>query len=523
MEEKKVSLFSKLKSGFLGTKKSIIAMTMMTLGSVFALSIATLAWFFTASGSSASIKSFAGDMDVLIDKITAYKYVYPYHRNSNEFIDYESTGKVKSFIVEDSSIELEGSLSNSVTIALGVNSNQPYATAANDANIGPTKVHYEASQDFKYYLLGNNIFNGDDANPWSTLNSTAFARREPPIVGEPVSVTNVLVSAGSEFLLFDASTVDNGNCDYFTYTSITPETNKVARFQLLESNRIKCLQSGIYQFDYRIDNSDNKFLDITFVSRGDNAIFGTNLIDPTKITIDYAGANYSNYENVEAEDLENITDINSLIPYAVQEQKTMVVIDVQLQYQNKNPIDAGLKLMREADDAKSVYRFTDKYSTTDSYTYLGYVNENQRNPLRASDFYAFYFEFAKEENKFADGETAWNHFHAMKTDDEADNTPLFAKFSSDPTYIDNFDCTLNPKTNSDSTLIPGSSSNNIYHCYIVIDYDYEYMRFFIDQDRLGLTYLLDRDFGFYYTAVQHSEAAPNQGSSSNPSSSSGGA
>lgn len=514
MEEKKVSLFSKLKKRFLGSKKSIIPMTLLTIGSVFALSTATFAWFFTATGNNARIQSFAGDLDVTIDKVTAYKYVYPYHRNSNEFVDYESAGTIKSYVVEDSSIPLDGTLSNSVTIALGVNSTQPYATSSSDANIGPTKVHYETSQDFKYYLLGNDVFNGDAANPWSTLNSTTFARREAPVVGTPVSVTNILVSAGAEFVLFDASTVSGANCDYFTYTSITPETNKVSRFQLLESNRIKCLKSGIYQFDYRIDSSSNKFLDITLISRGDSAIFGTNLIDPTKITIDYAGGNYETYENIDASDLENITDVNSLIPYAVQEQKTMVVVDVQLQYQNKNPIDAGLELIRDGDDAKSIYNFTNKYSTTDPYTYLGYQDDSHRNPLRASDFYAFYFEFAKEENAYTSATAAWNHFHEMKTNDQVNSTPLFAKFSNDPTYIDNFDCTLHPKTINDSTLVPGSSTNNVYHCYIVIDYDYEYMRFFVEQNRLGITYLLDRDFGFYYTAVQHIEGAPSQSSSS---------
>ena len=514
MEEKKVSLFSKIKNRFLDTRKSVIAMTLMTIGNVFALSAATFAWFYISTANKAKIETFAGDLGVSIDKITAYKYVYPYHRNSNEFVDYESTGTVKSYIVEDSSITLEGTLSNSVTIALGATNSQPYATLANDANIGPTKIHYETSQDFTYYLLGNSIFNGDASNPWSTLNSKTFARREAPEVGVNVSVGNVLVSAGSEFVLFDASTVSNGNCIYFTYDSITPETNKVSRFQLLESNRIKCLKSGIYQFDYRVDSSDNQFLDITLVSRGDNAIFGTNLIDPTKITIDYAGANYSTYENVTSEDLENITDVNSLIPYAVQEQKTMVVIDVELQYQNKNPIDVGLKLIRESADEKSVYNFTNKYNSTDEYTYKGYVDDSHRNPLRASDFYAFYFEFAKEENTYASGQAAWNHFHEMKTNDQVNSVPQFAKFSNDPTYQDNFDCTLHPKTNSDSTLIPGSSSNNVYHCYIVIDYDYEYMQFFIEQNRLGLTYLLDRDFGFYYTAMQHAIGAPAQNSSS---------
>ena len=70
------------------------------------------------------------------------------------------------------------------------------------------------------------------------------------------------------------------------------------------------------------------------------------------------------------------------------------------------------------------------------------------------------------------------------------------------------DCTLRPKTNSDSTLVPVSANSQTYHCYIAIDYDYERMQFFVNQDRVGKTYLLDRDFGFYFSAEEYLEPAP---------------
>lgn len=504
MKEVKSNNLPKTRKPFFTSKKKTIAMLTFTIGNLFALSAATFAWFAISSQTASTIQTFAGDMDISIDKITAYKYVYPYHRNSNQFVDYDGVGKVKGYVVDDASITLEGTLSNTVTIALSTNASQAYATSESDANIGPTKVHYETSQDFKYYLLGNAVFNGDSANPWSTLNATTFASREAPTVDTPVSVENILVSAGSEFVLFDANTINNNTCSYFVYDSITPESGKVSRFQLLDTNRIKCLKSGIYRFDYRVNNSGDKFLDITLTSRSDDALIGTNMIDPTKITIDYRGSvDTTTYPTVE-----------SYLPVAIQSQMTMVVIDVQLTYTNKNKVDAGVKIVREAQSATSVYGFTNKYSTTDAYSYLGYVDDSHRNPLRASDFYAFYFEFAKEANAYADAETAWNAFHAMRTDDQVSTEYKFTKFQNDTSYDSYIDCTLNPKTNNDDTVIPGSATNNVYHCYIAIDYDYEYMRFFIEQNRLGKTYLLDRDFGFYYTAVQHSDAAPAQSSSS---------
>lgn len=491
--------------------RTTIAILAITLGNAFAVSTASFAWFAISTSSVSSVQTFSGDLDVSIEKVTAYKYSYPYHRNSTDFVDYDAVGAVKSYVVEDASIELEGTLSNTVTIALGTVSNQTYATSTSDASIGPTKIHYETSQDFKYYLLGNNEFVGTTSNPWSTLTATCFARREDPTVDTPVIVDNVVLSAGAEFILFDAKTISGSYCSYFTYTSITPENGKVARFSLLESNRIKCLKSGIYQFQYRVDNSSHYYLDINLVSRSDNAIIGSNMIDPTKITIDYRGSNYSNYESITNEDLPNITSLQTFLPYAIQEQKTMVVLDVKLKYQNKNPIDAGLRVNRDTQAAESIYGFTGKYNTTDEYTYTGYVDSSHRNPLKASDFYAFYFQFAKESNAYANGAAAWNALHALKTNYQVNSEYQFAKFQNNTEYDRKIDGVLHTKENDDSIIVPGSASDNIYHCYIAIDYDYEYMRFFVDQNRVGKTYYLDRDFGFYFSATQHVEQAPQQG------------
>ena len=501
MKKEKMAKLTKVKTGNSRGRKTTIAILALALGNAFALTAGTFAWFCISANSSSVINTFSGDLGVVIDKVTAYKYIYPYHKNSTEFIDYDGAGSVKSYVVEDSSIDITGNLSDTVTIALGVNESQAYATSLSDPAISATKLHFEATQQFKYYLMGDGVFNGIATNPWSSSTAVCFARAEAPVVGEPVSIDNIVVSSGAEFVLFDANTVNEGTCNYFTYNSITPENNKTARFSLVESNRIKCLKSGIYSFHYRVDGSGNKFLDINLTNRNDNAIIGTNLIDPTKITIDYRGSvNTTTYPTIE-----------SYLPVAIQEQKTMVVLDVKLKYQNVNPVDVGVQIKREAQSAQSIYGFSGKYNTTNSYTYQGYINQSRRNPLKASDFYAYYFVFAKEENAYASADAAWNALHALRTDYQVNDEYQFEKFQNDTSFDTTIECTLHPKTQADTTEIPASSTDNVYHCYIAIDYDYEYMRFFINQNRVGKTYLLDRDFGFYFSATQHLESTPSGG------------
>ena len=65
------------------------------IGNVVAITITTVAWF-TLNTKESKIQMVSGDLGVEIEKVTAYKYVYPYYKNSNEFIDYDSPGTVKN-------------------------------------------------------------------------------------------------------------------------------------------------------------------------------------------------------------------------------------------------------------------------------------------------------------------------------------------------------------------------------------------------------------------------------------------
>ena len=483
--------------------KVIVALTALAIGNLFALSSITVAWFVANANTKSSIQTFSGDLDVTIEQVSAYKYVYPYHNNSADFIDYDSEGVVKSYTVKDSTIEVPDNLSDTITIPLTVNSGQ---TCNGVGDASATNIDFERSQDFKYYIIGDATYTGVSTNPWSTLSATAFSRRDIPVATDSPTddqqavVTNVVVSQGAEFILFDVRSVNNANtsCSYFTYGTPVPETSKNSRFEIIDNNRIKCLESGIYTFKYHINSSGDKFLDINLTARGDNAIIGSNLLDPTKISIDYRGS----------VNKEQYPDISDYLSTAIQAQNTMVVLDVKLNYQNKNDIDAGLKIMRNAASAQSVYNFTGKYNTSDAYTYRGYVDDEHRNPLNASDFYTFYSKIAKEENKYATPLAAWTAFHSLPTDTQVASEDIYQKYQNGTTFDREIEMEVAPKGLTDSTIIPGSTTDNIYHIYIAIEYDYEYTNFFVDQDRLGKTYHLDRDFGFYFSATQRLEVAP---------------
>ena len=498
------------KGVFASRNARVIFVTVLAVGNILTMASLSLAWFLQYSSSTSQMTTFSGDMDVSIQKVSAYKYVYPYNRNSAEFIDYDHDGVVKSYVVEDASIEDPSNPSNNVTFPLGLTGYSTYATSASDETISSTKIHFEESQNFKYYLIGDEIFNGISDNPWSTLKATAFASGEDPEESDvpdddkSVVLTDVVVSKGAEFIFFDIDNVNRAQtkCAYFTYDSenaVLDDENKQSRFVVTNNGTLKCLMSGIYKFRYRYDDSSNPFLDIILTSGSQDSIIGLNMIDPTKITIDYRGGTI---------DKTTYPTLDDYLPDAIQAQNTMVVLDIELTYQNKNDIDAGLKIIRKPQNqhAHPIYGFDGKYNTTDSYTYTGYINDGERNPLEASDFYAFHGVIAKPENVYASPTAAWQALHANTTDYEEDainHIKGYHKFQNDDYYDVEVPCTLYGKTNNDTVLVPGSSTDSVYHIYIAVDYDYEYMRFFTNENRVGKTYLLDRDFTFYFSAEQH--------------------
>ena len=458
------------------TKKKTIGMIAVSIGNLAAITAGTFAWFVVYSRST-GIELASGDLNVEVNKISAYKYVYPFYDKSTEFVDYNATGTVTKYVLQDTNYDEYTTTSKTCTITLGSSAGSVSTNSAETHS--QTSIYYGDTTNFRYYLIGDETFNGVSNKDWYLSAGHAFANVSNISDSNSATLENVVVSEGSSFILFDKSTISNSDCTYLTYFSIK-ESNTC--FSITD-NKITCLQTGIYTFTYSTSG-----LTITTQSRDDDSIIGNNCMDPTMITVDYVGsADKSTYET-----------LASYVPTAIQRQNTMVILDVELKYNVANDVLAGLKIVRNEANSKSIHHLDNKYNdTTNNLT--GYVSEENRNALNASDFYSFYAVFTK--TAITDGDSLYTAMH-YPTDQEVNNTPIFSKFPNGETFQTSVDCTLNLKENTDSLTIPANNSDQTYHCYIGIEYDYEYSQYFLNEKRLGNTYLLDRDFGFYFTATQ---------------------
>ena len=456
------------------TKKKTIGMIAVSIGNLAAITAGTFAWFVVYSRST-GIELASGDLNVKVNKISAYKYVYPFYDKSTEFVDYNATGTVTKYVLQDTNYDEYTTTSTTCTITLGSSAGSVSTNSAETHS--QTSIYYGDTTNFRYYLIGDETFNGVSNKDWYLSAGHAFANVSNISDSNSATLENVVVSEGSSFILFDKSTISNSDCTYLTYST---ESNTC--FSITD-NKITCLQTGIYTFTYSTSG-----LTITTQSRDDDSIIGNNCMDPTMITVDYVGsADKSTYET-----------LASYVPTAIQRQNTMVILDVELKYNVANDVLAGLKIVRNEANSKSIHNLANKYNdTTNNLT--GYVSEENRNALNASDFYSFYAVFTK--TAITDGDSLYTAMH-YPTDQEVNNTPIFSKFPNGETFQTSVDCTLNLKENTDSLTIPANNSDQTYHCYIGIEYDYEYSQYFLNEKRLGNTYLLDRDFGFYFTATQ---------------------
>ena len=165
--DKVKSLFSK-KQGDGNHRSRVLkyaGFVMLGIGNVVAVTMATIAWF-GLSNKQSKIAMVSGDLDVEINTVTAYKYVYPYYKNSTEFIDYDSEGVVKKYILEDHTLEFDGDdiddisiTSDNATITLGTKAAGTSTTNQNNAAYNNIYIPAEEppatyAPEFRYYLIG---------------------------------------------------------------------------------------------------------------------------------------------------------------------------------------------------------------------------------------------------------------------------------------------------------------------------------------------------------------------------------
>ena len=389
--------------------------------------------------------------------------------------------------ITPSNVNVRPNYSSSTTITM-TTASAPCHSAGDSGT--KTNIHYEDDRSFRYYLVGDTIFTGVAANPWSTLSGSAFGFQESVSTTKSAILTNVTVSIGAEFTLFDTSTISNGN-SYSKFQYTVNSSNP--RFEVTPEGNLRCLKNGIYTFTYNLVGSTPT---LTIApSRIDDAFIGNGTLDPTMIIIDFAGGNTGK------------ATIQEYLPEAIRTQKTMVVLDVELKFNNANMVDVGLEIRRTSTSASpSVYSLSgtsghenDPYTNLDDFT-------NSVNTMNASDFYRYYALI--QQNELAD---PWNYFYNNYWDSSNPNYAgsNFEKFSNDKgeSYETVLPCDLDHNDNeSDVFVIPPSvniEAGTTYHCYVGIDYDDVYTNFFLAPDRLGKTYHLQRDFFLYFTGTQH--------------------
>ncbi|MCR4562068.1 MAG: hypothetical protein K5694_02550 [Bacilli bacterium] len=463
-----------------GGMKKIAILSIVAVGAISTAGFATFAWI-TVTTKSPKINAVAGDLNVFVKKVSALKYVYPYYKNTTEFINYDGAGVVKKIVTEDANYSDRNTSTDNVVITLGEEVSHTYQSSGTGT---VNNIVYSAEETFKYYLIGDAVFTGEDASTvWSCDHAIAMSNTNAVSTTVCSSVSNVVIPVGAEFSLFDTNKItDSSHANYLTYSSLDSETS---RFEITENNTIKCLKTGIYTISYYSDR-----IEINLYSRNDEAIIGSNILDPTMINLEYYGqADKTLYPT-----------IVDYVPTAVQSQNTMVILDVELAYKNVSEIRAGLNIMRLYNTAGVDYN-----DGTANLT--GYVDEAHRNALRASDFYAYHSLFTA--TPFDSASAAWTALHKKTNAVDDESVAYFDKFSGEG-YTTT--CNLRTKEDGDSLIIPPMTADlstynplndtRVYHCYVAIDYDHTHANYFLHAGRLGKTYMIDRDFGLYFTGTQ---------------------
>ena len=139
------------------SKRKIILMTAVSIFNVASLTAGTFAWFAIFARKS-TLQVATGDLTVNINKISAYKYVYPFYETSTEFVNYNGEGKVTKYVLQDSAYDSYKTTSQTCTISLGTDSGS-VSSVENETHT-PTNIYHPGSLNFRYYLLGDDIFNG---------------------------------------------------------------------------------------------------------------------------------------------------------------------------------------------------------------------------------------------------------------------------------------------------------------------------------------------------------------------------
>ncbi|MCR5349250.1 MAG: hypothetical protein K6E59_06580 [Bacilli bacterium] len=463
------------------------ALTFLAIGNLFGVFVGTFAWFQIAK-ENVSLETVSGSLGVEIENVTVHKYVYPKFRQDSDIINYEGAGSIKSYVVEDASFREEypdEPAAANASISMGLGSFRRYSVDLEEAHTSEL-FYYDESSAGRYFLIGNDIFNACSDAPWCSFSGIAF----PGSQDTGASLRDVVISEGSEFLFIDASvasgnihkSTDEARC--FLFNSLTPSS----RFVIEEDGRIlKCIRSGTYNITYSyIEGTRALSIDLSNAS-AEEAIISNNILDPTMIKISYL--------TLPAAERAAKTQAQYM-PEAIKSQNTMVIFEAKIHYDLASLSQARLSIVRSGQTAaKSIYGIPGKYEAPYS------ANETE-TPFRSSDFYSFSAYFSSVRIGSGDPEAIWEAMHG----EDSDSVTPYAKskFANGDSYDTSLDCPLQGA----STLLQPNLAGTDMYCYVAVDYDPASCLFFMNEDRLGKTYLFERDFTMYFAAEQITSDSP---------------
>lgn len=228
-------------------KLKTILLSAMTIFALFSTMSAVFAWFVVVNPST-KIDTVTGDMSISLTKLSAIKYVYPFYPGSNDFIDYSKVGKLKTYVLNDSTV----------------------STSLDGESMPSIDTTGFTSTSNAYYLVGDSVFLGTDETPYSLssgliLNSSADANT--------FSVKSVSLSVNSKFLLTDKE----GNALIFSNVTCSDENAFLNKDKTLFLTK----KAGFYDFTITKQETGGYDLTIAPQSRDDSSILGMTLFDPT--------------------------------------------------------------------------------------------------------------------------------------------------------------------------------------------------------------------------------------------------
>lgn len=224
----------------LSSKGKLILSTTLAIFTLFSTMCASFAWF-TIKNPNVRFETVAGDMNIEIESLSAYRYVYPYYEGSNTFIDYQSDkAEVKKYIIKD---------------------NQEQTFTRPD-----TSKREEDTKNEHYYLVGDTTFiQSEGKEEYDIQTGIVFTNS-----GNARLIEEVTLSKGATFA------ITKNNKDFFSFTSVKTEEKNITT--MIDNTFFRVNKPGIYKI---IMDETNKTISIQRKPRDDDAILGMTLFDPT--------------------------------------------------------------------------------------------------------------------------------------------------------------------------------------------------------------------------------------------------